>query len=224
MMDIYVLTFNRLPYLQKNIWSILASTKGRYQITVLDDGSNDGTRQWLTSMRKRKGAKLIKLIFPKVKLGTAKGFNKLIDSGSGKSFVFCNDDMWFKDGWLETAMRIYKKYDDCGVVSLYNYSAVGKTMLKDLGDEMLLVASGLGACLMDRDLWNDIGGFVLPENQTMGFFASKFCSKCLVSEVKRNKIYMPKNPAVLNMDLVGSVLCERDVLVEYGEYRKEHKK
>lgn len=221
-MNILILTYNRLPYLQKCIWSILASTKGRYKITVLDDNSTDGSREWLLSMQQRKK---IQIIFPNKKLGSAKGFNQLVSNkiDNEQWFTFCNDDMWFMDNWLERGMEIIKRYDDCGMVSLYNYSAVKKNVIKDCGNEWLLEATGLGATIMNKNLWVTIGGFKLPDNAIMGFFASKFCNNALRCNGK-HKLYMPKVPVVLNMDMVSSVLNERDVLTEYGKFRVKNKR
>ena len=51
--DICVVTYNRLIYLQKCINSIIASTTFKYRISVIDDSSNDGTQEWLQHMKDR---------------------------------------------------------------------------------------------------------------------------------------------------------------------------
>lgn len=45
--DICVVTYNRLQYLQNCIWSILASTRIKYRLFVISDNSTDGTNKWL---------------------------------------------------------------------------------------------------------------------------------------------------------------------------------
>jgi glycosyltransferase involved in cell wall biosynthesis len=221
MIDIFVLTYNRLPYLQKCIWSILASTDGKYRLVVLDDGSDDGTREWLLKQRKRK---LLELVFPKKKLGTAEGFNTMINAGKGEWFVFANDDMWFHKGWLANALILKENFDDCGYVSMYDYTNFSnKNLISIFGDIRKVKVTGLGATLMYRPLWAGVGGFKLPNYRKMGFFATKFCQEAKNVNIKRNQLYVPAYFTVHNMDLAKSKLSERDVLADYIAYRQKAK-
>ncbi len=230
MFDIYVVTFNRLIYLQKCIWSILAGTKGKYRIVIIDDGSTDGTRQWIGS-QERKGLPITH-IFPKAKLGTANAFNMAINSGKGDWFCFANDDMWFHRFWLDVGMEIVKNFPDCGYVSLYDYTATRKNIIKTIktnkvlgGLVHLMGATGLGATIMYRPLWLASGGFRLPKGVMMGFFATTYCQTIAktVNNVDRKQLYMPGVPFVHNMDLVASPLQEREALAGYGKMRSSLK-
>ena len=173
----------------------------------------------------------IETIFPITKLGTANAFNMVINSGKGDWFCFANDDMWFHRFWLDNGMAIVKNFSDCGMVSLYDYTAARKNIHETIktnkvfgGHVHKIGASGLGATIMYRPLWQISGGFRLSPGQHMGFFASNFCNVIRKNVfIERKCLYMPGIPFVHNMDLVKSPLSERDDLVEYGKIRRKWK-
>src|SRR5690242_10239079 len=83
--------YNHLRYLPAAYESILAQTYSDYEIIALDDGSTDGTRDWL---REREGGKL-RCILNEKNLGTYGTLNVGIEAARGKSVaVFNDDDVW----------------------------------------------------------------------------------------------------------------------------------
>lgn len=223
--DICIGTFNRLPYLQKCIWSIIASTSVPHRILVLNDKSNDDTIIWLEEMKQRK---LLHYLTNGIQLGTAETLNKIIDASNSRWFVFANDDMYFHRFWDFISANIAMCYDDCGAISLYNYTAlkVG-TNSQAMSDTVLKVkVTGLGATFMYRDLWKQTGGFFLPTTQKMGFFASDFCKSMVKTNIKRKCLYMPLPPYVTHMDMPACKLNEREYSnkVGYSSFRLKEKK
>jgi glycosyltransferase involved in cell wall biosynthesis len=47
LISIIIPTLNRLEYLKKTLLSVKAQTNKNYEIIVIDNASNDGTREWL---------------------------------------------------------------------------------------------------------------------------------------------------------------------------------
>ena len=221
--DICVVTYNRLSYLKKCIWSIIASTSIRFRIFVIDDNSNDGTKQWLLEMRERGLIHAINL--NSEGMGTAKCFNSIIKATKGEWFVMCNDDMYFYRWWDLIGLKIIKERQDCGCVSFYDYTRLSKDQgVEEIEEDLLrVVRTGLGAIFLNRELYKKVGGFNLPEGRLMGFFATKFCNRLINSNLARNKIYVPVPHYALHMDNPHCNMNEREYLKKYGLHRQTHK-
>jgi len=223
--DVCITTFNRLPYIQKCVWSILASSSFPIRIHVIDDCSTDGTRAWLKEMVERK--LIHNVIYNAIKIGTANSLNEVINSSDSNMFVFANDDMWFHRWWDITALSIFHRFKDCGVVSLYDYTSnkIGINAKWISKNVISLKVSGLGATMMDRNLWKKSGNFYLPLTAVMGFFASKFCQNLEKVRYEKNKIYAPIPHYVTHMDRPKCVLNEREYEqnVGYIQFRRKMK-
>lgn len=223
-LEICIVTYNRLFYLQKCVWSIIAATVIPSKIYIIDDNSTDGeTRDWLMMMHKRG---LIEApILNKKRIGTANNFNKVIDSTKGEFIVMLNDDMYFHRYWDVAIMDMINEYPDAGIVSFYNYTRLSidkeNIILSDY--VMKVVRTGLGACILNRSLYEDIGKFRLPENKLMGIFTTRFCLKAMKSGIKRRVVYQTIPHYATNMDLPRTKLQE-DKLMENEGYRTMRRK
>lgn len=215
MIDIVIVTYNRLPYLQKCVWSILASTTVDYRLFVIDDCSTDGvTAEWLVGMRNAKKIHAIEL--NKKNQGTDYCFNTIIAATEGDWFVMCNDDMWFHRGWYEECIRIREKHSDCAIVSFYDYSRLElDDGVEDLGDELRVLRTGLGASIVKRKYFKLASGFNIPTGKKMGFMATPFCARV---NNGGGRIYAPKQAGVTNMDVLGCPLNEFQHADESGYF------
>jgi len=88
--SILLTCYNHIKYLPTAWQSILDQTFQDYEIIALDDGSTDGTRDWLTE-----NAKQSKLAFNENNLGTYGTLNVGLEHASGEYIaVFNDDDVW----------------------------------------------------------------------------------------------------------------------------------
>jgi glycosyltransferase involved in cell wall biosynthesis len=222
--DICIVTYNRLIYLKKCINSIIASTSFKYRINVIDDSSNDGTKEWLLEMKNR--GLIHNIILNKENIGTANNFNNIIKSTKSKHFVMANDDMYFHRYWDYAVLDIITKYDDCGIVSFYDYTRYNVDEgVKKINDVTLKVPrTGLGACIINRDSFNTSGGFILPEGSKMGYFATPFCVRFSQTNHSKNKHYATVPNYAIHMDITACKLNEIESLKTYGDMRKIEKK
>lgn len=229
-LDICIVTFNRLLYLQKCIWSIIASTKVKYRIFVVDDMSTDGTDMFLYNMKKRN--LIHEYVINEKKYGSAGSLNRACNMAETEWFTFCNDDMWFHLGWDSSAISIIKVFDYAAMISMSNFTGMklgtNATELKGcMSDGSMVIkldASCLSATMINKEVWEASGKFVLPKNKLMGYFAGNYCNHVRRLEIKRRFIYMPVPQYVINMDMVSCKLNERDNLSDYCKFRKGHKK
>lgn len=226
-LDICIVTYNRPFYLKRCIWSILAATSVRHKIFVIDDNSTDGeTRPFIKDMHKR--GLIHDYIFNEKNNGTARNFNDIITRSTSKLFVMANDDMYFHRWWDFAVLDTYKKFDDCGIVSFYDYTRYGVDKGVEKIDDYTfrVLRTGLGCSLVTRELFEKVGGFSLPHNHLMGYLATPFCVKTSKVKIKRNKHYATIPNYATHMDLSACRLNERVAEEEngYADHRRLFKR
>jgi len=228
--DIVIVTYNRLVYLERCIFSILLNTSVKHRIFVIDDCSNDGTQKWLLEARNRKWIYACNL--NKKGQGTAKNFNDIIDATEGEWIVMLNDDFYFHRYWDFAGLDIINSFDDCGIVSFYNYTRYSDDQgVEHINDNVMrVVRSGLGSAFLNRELYEKAGKFIMPvKTKLMGFFTTPFCQRSQRVDIQRNKHYVTIPYYSTNMDLPKdhagskSIICERDNLKKYDDHRFREK-
>ncbi len=105
-LSVVIPTYNRLPILEKCLDALekqeLSSSITDYEVVVVDDGSTDGTADWLKSQAKR---------FPHVRLfeqdhgGPAEGRNRGVDHSHGDVIVFIDSDLVVTDSFLSSHIK-----------------------------------------------------------------------------------------------------------------------
>lgn len=186
-MDICVVTYNRLAYLKNCVWSIIASTKIPYRLIVISDNSTDGTTEWLNEMKHH--GKIDEVIINSENLGSPKTINKVIEFSKSKLVAVISDDIWIHRGWDQACLKIFNQFDDCGMVSFWNYP-VEKRHTKINNEVYKIQAIGVAALVLNRELYNAVGGYSLPADLKMGYFSRIFCKKAVDTKIKRKYQYL----------------------------------
>lgn len=91
MLSVIVLSFNTLPLLQECIQLLQKQLTVEHEIIVVDNGSTDGSVEWL---QEQVG---IKIIYLKENVGFGKGNNIGLKSATGKYTLLLNSDVLLKD-------------------------------------------------------------------------------------------------------------------------------
>jgi GT2 family glycosyltransferase/Flp pilus assembly protein TadD/SAM-dependent methyltransferase len=112
--SIIILTFNQLEYTKKCIDSIIKFTPEPIEIIFVDNGSTDGTVQWLKKLIDKN--KIYKLIENKENLGFARGCNQGINSSSGEYILLLNNDVIVTENWLSGMLENLNRDQDIGIV------------------------------------------------------------------------------------------------------------
>ncbi len=99
---IAIKTYNRLHYLKPMFESLMATLTGKQnRIIIADDGSTDGTIEWLKEQQAKHGIELI-LNRRKGVAGQTNTILKHIEADTYKHLFLCDDDILFeKKGWLK---------------------------------------------------------------------------------------------------------------------------
>ena len=124
--DILVLTFNRIKYIKIYLLMLHLFTFYPFRLIVIDNGSTDGTREWLLKM-KEKGL-VWKLVFNKENLPLTEAFAEGFKEVKSEFFITSADDMivpykkypYGKNVcWLTMLLATIKYYDTYGSVNFY---------------------------------------------------------------------------------------------------------
>jgi GT2 family glycosyltransferase/glycosyltransferase involved in cell wall biosynthesis len=132
---ISILTMNNLPLLKQCLASILEHTCGEYRVCVFNQGSTDGTREYLDELRPRVDA-----IHSPANVGFIVGNNRIMDAYPDDDVVLLNDDTIVKAGWLEALASCARSTPEIGIVGAKLLYPDGR--LQEAGGEIFQDGSG----------------------------------------------------------------------------------
>ncbi|QNJ16696.1 beta-glycosyltransferase/ family 2 [Synechococcus sp. A18-40] len=127
--SVVIPTYNRRPILEKCLLALERQQAcpeiDRYEVVVVDDGSTDGTPDWLRGAAER---------FPHVRLieqshgGPAEGRNRGVDHAYGDVIVFIDSDLVVTDSFLSChASSLVRSWEARGDRLGFTYGAVVNT-------------------------------------------------------------------------------------------------
>src|SRR5690348_3188210 len=88
--SILLTCFNHAKYLPQCFEGIIGQSFKDYEIIAIDDGSTDGTREWLSSR-----TEWMQRVFNEKNLGTYASLNVALSKASGEFIAILNDDdLW----------------------------------------------------------------------------------------------------------------------------------
>ena len=127
--SVVIPTYNRRAILEKCLRALehqqLAAPIDAYEVVVVDDGSTDGTAQWLRAEA---------ALFPHVRLieqdhgGPAAGRNRGVDHARGDVIVFIDSDLVVTEGFLLShAKALWRHWQERGNRLCFTYGAVINT-------------------------------------------------------------------------------------------------
>jgi glycosyltransferase involved in cell wall biosynthesis len=119
--SILLTCFNHLAYLPAAWDSIQAQTFTDYEVIALDDGSADGTREWLTEH-----AAGAKLVFNERNLGTYGTLNVGLEHASGEFIAVFNDDDLWAPTKLQRQVELMDAHQKVGLVHTDGWFIDGK--------------------------------------------------------------------------------------------------
>jgi len=111
--SIIIPVFNNLSLTRQCLESIEENTDAPHEIIVVDNGSSDGTRDYLHGLEAR-GA--VRVITNRLNLGFAKASNQGAQAARGEYLVFLNNDTIVQPGWLREMVTVAQKDEKIGTV------------------------------------------------------------------------------------------------------------
>ena len=184
--SIIVLARNQLEHTRACLESIAAHTPRAHEVIVVDNGSNDGTPEFLKSWSAADSRRVV--IRNQSNRGFAGGNNQGLAVARGEHVLLLNNDTVVTAGWLEAMLAVLARHADTGIVGPVSNRVSGPQLIREAAyknlDEMrefagkhaqaqagqsLEVARAVGFCLLaKREVVDKIGG--LDENFGAGNF------------------------------------------------------
>ncbi|HEY3782165.1 MAG TPA: glycosyltransferase [Fimbriimonadaceae bacterium] len=162
--------YNHIAYIPAALDSILAQTFTDFEIIAIDDGSKDGTREWLQARKEP-----IQLIFNEQNLGTYASLNVALSKAKGDYIAVLNDDDVWHPTKLEKQLALFQLHPKVGLVHTDGKFINGEGQIvegsplgfefprTETGDVLLglLYANKIiaSAVLVKRECFNKLGGF-----------------------------------------------------------------
>lgn len=106
LVSVYIPTKNRLALLKRAVESVLAQTYAPIELVVADDGSTDGSREYLAQMQ---AAGRLKAVFLPVSMGACVARNLAISEASGTFVTGLDDDDYFTSDRIEKFVAAWEK-------------------------------------------------------------------------------------------------------------------
>ncbi len=123
--SVVIPTYNRKPILEKCLDAIERQQFENYEVVVIDDGSTDGTLEWLESQKER---------FPHVRLfcqnhqGAAAARNFGVEQAQGDTIVFIDSDLVVTEAFLRShAQALIQAEKELGTARIFTYGRVINT-------------------------------------------------------------------------------------------------
>lgn len=110
---VYITTFNRLALLKRAIESVLNQSHQNIELIVADDGSTDGTQEYLRQQQEH--AKLIAICNDGGSKGACYGRNRAIEMAQGRFITGLDDDDYFEPWRIQTFLLKWQEFEVSGI-------------------------------------------------------------------------------------------------------------
>jgi glycosyltransferase involved in cell wall biosynthesis len=163
LITVYIPTYNRLALLKRAIESVLAQDHPGIEVIVVDDGSTDGTRDYLQALSGQDMR--VRHFFNEYNAGACASRNTAIFNARGEFITGLDDDDYFLPGRLSGFLRAWQAHPD--VAGLYTDAIIAEAKGQrpfsrpaEVTRRDLLVSNFVGNQVFTRTDWlREIGGF-----------------------------------------------------------------
>ena len=158
--NISMVTFNRFEFTKKAIHSIAEHTSFPYVLTVVDNGSTDGTREYLIEAQKEGIIKNLVLLGKNVGIAKASNLAWHLEPLSAFYVKFDNDIVLRKKGWLSDMVSVTESVPGLGAVA-YNFEPISYPLYTEGGMKIRIKRGGTlgGACILIPNRTREILGY-----------------------------------------------------------------
>ena len=156
MISVCMATYNGMPYINKQVNSILSQLGEDDELIVSDDGSVDNTRKMLLSLQDSR----VKLFSNSPNNGVVSNFeNALLHAAGDIIFLSDQDDIWRNDKAIMISEKLLTNImvvSDCAIINENDAIAFEEIKFGDNDTLSALVATNIGAEALV--LFSDIDG------------------------------------------------------------------
>jgi glycosyltransferase involved in cell wall biosynthesis len=221
-----MVTYNRLEFTRKAIRSIAEHTSYPYGLTVVDNGSIDGTREFLIETKKAGIIKNLVLLGKNVGVARASNLAWHLEPLSAYYVKFDNDIVIREKDWLSDMVSVIEGVPGLGAVA-YNFEPVSYPLSTGSGMKIRIKRGTLGgACIMipnrTREIlgcWSEEYGLYGEEDLDYGF---RILMAKMLNAYMENEDIGDHLPAGKAARIETESMSASDGVEEWthGEYRK----
>ena len=118
LVNILFITFNRLYYTKITLPKLLDCNYKNYSVTIVDNGSTDGTIDYLKTI---KNQKIDKIIFNKKNEGLVQPTKKFWHKSHAKYVGKIDNDIIVPSNFIEVLVEAHSKIDNLGVIGFCHF-------------------------------------------------------------------------------------------------------
>lgn len=174
--NIGMVTWNRLEFTKQALESLWKRTRYPYKITVVDNGSTDGSVEWLTEMHRQGIISNLLLLGQNVGVAKASNLAWAQEPNSSHYIKFDNDIILQKDAWLEEIVHAADTLPEVGLIA-YSFEPRTFPVVEARGVRVRPKPGTLGgACILvprrtqeSLGVWSEDYGLYGEEDQDYGF-------------------------------------------------------
>ena len=117
--SVIIPNLNGFPHIIEVMDSLRRTTQGPVEVIVVDNGSVDGSLEWLRTQND------IILLEMGENVGAPAARNRALEISNGETILFCDNDVVFTPGWRSLMMGHLEAWPDVGVVGPMSDYVVG---------------------------------------------------------------------------------------------------
>jgi GT2 family glycosyltransferase len=115
--DLLFLTCNRLHYTTISLPALLSDPKEEFSLTIWDNGSTDGTRDYLNSFE---DSRITRKVLSKENLGSIHPINKVFFNSSADLVGLVADDLLVTPGWTRPLAQAHADVPEFGMIACWH--------------------------------------------------------------------------------------------------------
>ena len=176
--DILYITYNRLNYTKKTLPLLIENAGTEFSLTIVDNGSTDGTVQYLKQKSREYKSAIKKIIFHNDNQGISPPTNQFWRDSRATFIGKVDNDTLLPKNWLKVLHEAHIKSDKLGVIGGFHHRLEDVNMVKMQQRSISLDGVGLvpdafigGCCyLFKRTIQQNIGYLQFdPHLKTIGW-------------------------------------------------------
>jgi glycosyltransferase involved in cell wall biosynthesis len=122
MIELLFINYNRLAYTKLALPALLADPTEEFCLTIWDNGSTDGTREYLSSVEDRR---IVRKIFSEHNLRIHGAVNEVTQNSSAELFGIVFDDDFVTQGWTRPLQQAHADVPEFGMIGCWHFSPNG---------------------------------------------------------------------------------------------------
>ncbi len=162
--ELVLVSYNRLSYIQHVIKSLFADQSEDFTVVFWDNGSTDGTREYLASQT---DPRISKKVFAKDNVWVHGAANAVFEDSTAELVGILNDDIILSPGWTKTLSRAHADIPELGFIGCWHLGKEffhyhrAKHKIQTFGEHKILRHPWTGGAsgLVKRKAWKEVGPF-----------------------------------------------------------------